>query len=145
MGDYPCWYHQCFGDVATKCHQPLPGVKWPGHVLAAMSFWPGTKSPVLCNGLFLCSRFSRRHWCGGEHISIIKHWMPMSSSRLTLQEVNSTPIVTYGNRSLTLDLGFRCTFCWVFILPMLRDPSSVLLQSWCTAPHSVYLGNFLTL
>lgn len=41
---------------------------------------------------------------------------------LTLQAVNSTPIVTYGTRSLTLDLGLRHTFRWVFILANVEKP-----------------------
>ena len=34
---------------------------------------------------------------------------------LTLQAANSTSITTYGSRSLTLDLGLRCTFRWIFV------------------------------
>ena len=35
---------------------------------------------------------------------------------LTLQAANGTPIVTYGQRSLTLDIGLRRTCRWIFIL-----------------------------
>ena len=41
---------------------------------------------------------------------------------LTLQAVNSSPIATYGTRSLTLDLGLRRTFRWVFILANVEQP-----------------------
>ena len=33
-----------------------------------------------------------------------------------LLAVNGSAIATYGERSLTLDLGLRCTFRWVFII-----------------------------
>ena len=39
-----------------------------------------------------------------------------SPSTLTLQAINNTPIRTYGSRSLTLNLGLRCTFRWVFVV-----------------------------
>ena len=37
-------------------------------------------------------------------------------SPLTLQAVNNTSIRTYGSRSLTLNLGLRRTFRWVFVV-----------------------------
>ena len=33
----------------------------------------------------------------------------------TLQAANKTPIMTYGEKSLTLNLGLRRTFRWIFI------------------------------
>ena len=36
--------------------------------------------------------------------------------RSNLQAVNGTPIATYGSRSITLNLGLRRTFRWVFII-----------------------------
>ena len=39
-----------------------------------------------------------------------------SPSALTLQAVNNTSISTYGSRSLTLNLGLRRTFRWVFVV-----------------------------
>ena len=39
-----------------------------------------------------------------------------------LQAVNSSPITTYGNQSLTLDLGLRRTFCWVFVIADVQSP-----------------------
>ena len=43
-------------------------------------------------------------------------------SDLTLQAVNNTPIPTFGTRSLTLNLGLRRTFRWVFILAETSTP-----------------------
>ena len=39
-----------------------------------------------------------------------------SPSALTLQALNNTSICTYGSRSLTLNLGLRRTFRWVFVV-----------------------------
>ena len=39
-----------------------------------------------------------------------------------LQAVNGTPIATYGRRSLTLDLGLRRTFRWVFTIADIKTP-----------------------
>ena len=41
---------------------------------------------------------------------------------LTLQAVNNTSIATYGKRSLTLDLGLRRTFRWVFVIADVKNP-----------------------
>ena len=41
-----------------------------------------------------------------------KHWR----DSLTLQAVNDSPIVTYGERFLTVNVGLRWTFQWIFIV-----------------------------
>ena len=41
-----------------------------------------------------------------------------------LQAVNSSPIATYGSQLLTLDLGLRRTFRWVFVI---ADVQSLIL------------------
>ena len=46
----------------------------------------------------------------------------LSEDHLTLQAVNNTPIATYGTRSLTLDLGLRRTFRWVFVVANVKHP-----------------------
>lgn len=43
-------------------------------------------------------------------------------SNLTLQAVNNTSIATYGNRLLTLNIGLRRTFQWVFIIADVKNP-----------------------
>ena len=45
-----------------------------------------------------------------------------SNARISLQAVNESAITTYGERSLTLDVGLRRTFRWVFIVADLRTP-----------------------
>ena len=41
---------------------------------------------------------------------------------LSLQAVNNTTIATFGSRSLTLDLGLRRSFRWVFIIADVQNP-----------------------
>ena len=41
---------------------------------------------------------------------------------MTLEAVNGTSITTHGTRSLTLDLGLRRTFRWVFIVAKIDKP-----------------------
>ena len=40
----------------------------------------------------------------------------------SLQVVNNTTIVTYCTCSLTLNLGLRQTFCWIFVIANIRKP-----------------------
>ena len=50
-----------------------------------------------------------------------------------LQAVNGTPIATYGSRSLTLDLGLRRTFRWVFTIADIQSPilGADFLRNYC--------------
>ena len=43
-------------------------------------------------------------------------------TNLHLQAVNNTPITTFWNRSLTLDLGLRRTFRWVCVVADVQHP-----------------------
>ena len=43
-------------------------------------------------------------------------------SNLTLQAANNTPIPTYGNRLLTLNISLFHTFQWVFIIADIKNP-----------------------
>ena len=40
----------------------------------------------------------------------------------SLSAVNGTSIATYGTKSLTLNLGLRRTFCWIFIIADVHKP-----------------------
>ena len=61
----------------------------------------------------------------GAEVSII----PSSKSKwknpqvgFRLQAASNSPITTYGKRSLTLNLGLRCTFQWLFIIADIKNP-----------------------
>ena len=61
----------------------------------------------------------------GAEVSVIPPTCTDRSNRqdgLTLQAVNNTSIPTYGKRSLSLDLGLRHTFRWVFIIAEVKTP-----------------------
>ena len=47
---------------------------------------------------------------------------PTKADNLILHAVNNTPIATYGKQSLTLDLGLRRTFRWIFIVTNIQHP-----------------------
>ena len=61
----------------------------------------------------------------GAEISVIP---PSNTERkhrqdkLSLQAANNTTIATYGSRSLTLNLGLRRTFRWVFVIADVQNP-----------------------
>ena len=61
----------------------------------------------------------------GAEVSVIppspseRHKQP---HQLTLQAVNNSSIKTFGKRSLTLDLGLRRTFRWVFVIADIPRP-----------------------
>ena len=51
----------------------------------------------------------------GSEVSAIPPSLTDPADKLTLMAVNDTPIRTYGKRSLTLNLGLRRPFPWIFI------------------------------
>ncbi len=55
----------------------------------------------------------------GSEVNVIPLTLSKRKSppdKLTLIAVNSTPITTYGKQSLTLNLGLRRSFAWIFII-----------------------------
>ena len=87
-------------------------------------------------------------------------------TNLHLQAANNIPIMTFGSRSLTLDLGLRRNFRWVFTIADVRHPilgadflrsynllvdmrrrrltDSLTQLNWCMAPHFACLENSST-
>ena len=61
----------------------------------------------------------------GAEVSVIP---PSSTDRkhrrdsLTLQAINDSPIATYGDRLLTVNIGLRQTFQWIFIVADVKQP-----------------------
>ena len=101
------------------------GVKHPGQSLAATSVSGHTPRPG-------CLFYTTEQISGtsflvdtGSEVSVI---LPQASDHkctkdsLTLQTVNNTPNPTYGTRSLTLNLGLRRTFQWVFVIADVQRP-----------------------
>ncbi len=61
----------------------------------------------------------------GSEVSVIPLTLSKRKSppdKLTLIAVNNTPITTYGKQSLTLNLGLRRSFSWIFIIADVQRP-----------------------
>ena len=61
----------------------------------------------------------------GAQVSVIPPTSAQKKHRhdgFHLQAVNSSPIATYGSQLLTLDLGLRRTFRWVFVIADVQSP-----------------------
>ncbi|XP_072140288.1 uncharacterized protein [Dermacentor andersoni] len=61
----------------------------------------------------------------GAEVNVLPSSEPDRTSKShdpTLRVANSVAIATYGLRSLTLDLGLRRTFPWVFIVADVNQP-----------------------
>ena len=86
--------------------------------------WPFSQLPFLYHRQFLWSQiFSNT----GAQVSVIPPTSAQKKHRhdgFHLQAVNNSPIATYGSQLLTLDLGLRRTFRWVFVI---ADVQSVIL------------------
>ena len=108
--------------------------KRPGQPLVATDV-----SGHMCRLLHITDRISKCNFLidTGAQVSIIP---PTCSDRLrkresfTLSAVNGSAIATYGQRSLTLNLGLRRTFHWIFVIadvskPLLGAISSIILVS----------------
>ena len=98
--------------------------KRPGQSLVATSA-PGHPSSRL---FFIQDYASGTHFLvdTGAEVSVIP---PSRSerhhnkdSKLTLQAVNGSSITTFGTRSLTLNLGLRRTFRWIFVIADVQNP-----------------------
>ena len=97
-----CWYHNKYGDNAQKCKPPLQEVgKLPGHAVKATGVAGLSHSRLFyITDTVLPSTSSER---------------PQKNTDFTLVAVNGATIPTYGKCSLTLNLGLRRTFRWVFV------------------------------
>ena len=96
--------------------------KRPGQSLAATSATGPTRSSRL---FFIKDRTSGEKFLvdTGAEVSVLPPSGPPSSRQPTgysLQAANHSSIATYGTRSLTLDLGLRRTFRWIFVIADVR-------------------------
>ena len=99
------------------------GGKRPGRLLGATNAYGQNASrPFYVPDYFTGSKFLVHT---GAQVSII---LPSPTDRhalhtnITLEAVNGTPIKTFGTCSLTLNLGLRRTFRWVFIIAEAATP-----------------------
>ena len=100
-------------------------VKLPGRPLAGAS----VAGPSHQGRLFYvrdCSSSLRFLVDTGAEVSIVPpsraERCPASPGKFRLQAINGSDIATFGVRSLTLDLGLRRTFRWVFVIADISQP-----------------------
>ena len=81
--------------------------------------WPLTQSPILHYRHNFQLPFSHWYWCGSQCFTYYISW---TSTTIRLVAVNGASILTFGKCSLTLNLGLRRTFRWVFVIANVHIP-----------------------
>ena len=118
-----CWYHAKFGDRAQKCKPPCSKAgQTPAKLVAT-----GTTGLLPSQLFFITDNNSAYRFLvdTGAEVSMLP---PTHTDRKHPQEgcnllaVNGSSIITYGKRSLTLNLGLRKAFRWIFIVANVQEP-----------------------
>ena len=118
-----CWYHAKYGEDARKCKLPCSKSGQTPAKVAANS----TNGLLPSHLFFVTDSNSGYHFLvdTGAEVSVLP---PSGTERkhpqggCNLLAVNGSAITTYGKRSLTLNLGLRRTFRWVFIVANVQSP-----------------------
>ncbi|CAI2738848.1 unnamed protein product, partial [Dicrocoelium dendriticum] len=114
-----CWYHQRFGTAARKCIKPCSFAKKQGNLGRSVT---ATDAPGQHQGRLIRVRdlTSGTEFLvdSGAEVSVIPRSSDevVSPSPTKLRAANGTPIATFGEKLLTLNLGLRRTFRWPFII-----------------------------
>ena len=117
-----CWYHARFAEKTNRCQKPC---SWSaGNGLAGRLMAANATGQFL---IFVLERLSHRRFLvdTGAEISVVP---PTKADRkycqtgVTLQAANGASIATFGQRSLTLNLGLRCPFRWIFTIADVKHP-----------------------
>ncbi|BHF63903.1 hypothetical protein SprV_0200689800 [Sparganum proliferum] len=117
-----CWYHANF---ATKARKPT------SQRIDATVF---SGSPSSGRTFYVCDNVTRRRFLVDTRaqISVVPP-TPVDrrcpSPGLHLQAANCSPISTFGSRSLTLNIGLRRSFSWIFVI--------------ADVPHAILGSDFL--
>ena len=118
-----CWYHAKFGEKALKCKPPCSKAgQTPAKLVAT-----GTTSLLPSHLFFITDNNSAYRFLvdTGAEVSVLP---PTCTDRKHPQEgcnllaVNGSSIPTYGKCSLTLNLGLRRVFRWIFIVANVQAP-----------------------
>ena len=118
-----CWYHAKFGEKALKCKPPCSKAgQTPAKLVAT-----GTTSLLPSHLFFITDNNSAYRFLvdTGAEVSVLP---PTHTDRKHPQEgfnllaVNGSSIPTHGKRSLTLNLGLRRVFRWIFIVANVQAP-----------------------
>nr|VZI16354.1 unnamed protein product [Spirometra erinaceieuropaei] len=121
-----CWYHQQFGGAARRFLQPcsfkasLTASGRRSHSTPEATAAAARVANLNTRRLFLWDRIAGAKFLvdSGAEVSVVP---PTPAERKTrssfcLTAANNSSIPTFGQRSITLDLGLRRIFRWVFII-----------------------------
>nr|VZI40072.1 unnamed protein product [Spirometra erinaceieuropaei] len=120
-----CWYHQQFGEAARRCHQPCSfNTSLTASGRRSHPTVEATSARSVANlhtrRLFLWDRIAGAKFLvdSGAEVSVVP---PTPAERkirssFCLTAANNSSISTFGQRPITLDLGLRRIFRWVFII-----------------------------
>ncbi|KER20630.1 hypothetical protein T265_10867 [Opisthorchis viverrini] len=120
-----CCYHQSYGPKARTCQPPCSfqhPFKHPGQSVTARTV---CIPPRISRLFHITDRSSGLRFLAdtGAEVSLLPHKNPLSdSASFSLQAANGTRIATYSKRSLTLDLGLRRAFKWIYPLADVQAP-----------------------
>ncbi|VUZ50495.1 unnamed protein product [Hymenolepis diminuta] len=111
-GNNICWYHCTYGSFGKRVSPAVVAETVSGHS---------------SNRLFLQDRNSGTSYLidSGAEISVLPSTptnRSFSNHPLILAAANDSPIKTYGQKSVTLDLGLRRTFRWIFTIADVSKP-----------------------
>ena len=118
-----CWYHAKFGEKTLECKPPSSKAgQTPARLVTT-----GTTSLLPYHLFFITDNNSAHRFLidTGAKVSVMP---PTRTDRKHPQEgcnllaVNGSSIPTYGKRSLTLNLGLRRVFRWIFIVANVQAP-----------------------
>nr|VZI06730.1 unnamed protein product [Spirometra erinaceieuropaei] len=119
-----CWYHQQFGGAARRCFQPCSFKASPtasgrrSHPTVEATA-AGSAANLHTRRLFLWDRIAGAKFLvdSGAEVSVVPPTPVERKTRssVCLTAANNSIIPTFGQRSITLDLGLRRIFRWVFI------------------------------
>ena len=115
-----CYYHAKFGPSAAKCVSPCSWSKTNSSVHLSTIF---KSEPVLFHVLDSKSKLKFLIDTGAALSVIPASRIDKRRNRTdNLHAANGSIIKTYGRKSITLDLGLRRTFQFLFILAEVREP-----------------------
>ncbi|BHF57959.1 hypothetical protein SprV_0100090800 [Sparganum proliferum] len=120
-----CWYRQQFGGAARRCLQPCSfkaslmasGRRSHPTVEATAA---GSVANLHTRRLFLWDRIAGAKFLvdSGAEVSVVPPTLAERKNRSSfcLSAANNSSIPTFGQRFITLNLGLRRIFRWVFII-----------------------------
>lgn len=118
-----CWYHQRFGNRATRCSKPCDFNQGNGRGRSVME----TSDPSPPRRLFVKDQESKMQFLidTGADLCVFPRNATKGrpeKSTYVLSAANGTAIATYGTITLTLNLGLRRAFAWRFVIADVSKP-----------------------